>query len=66
MARGNDAEGRVMDYAFAYLEDTEAGFIPPAPEPEPVAAAPQVPPPCWDLRPVDPLKCAAATKALCG
>jgi hypothetical protein len=57
--------GEVMDYAFAYLEDTEAGLAP-APEPEPVAAAPQVPPPVWDSRPVDPLKCAAATKALCG
>jgi hypothetical protein len=54
-----------MDYAFAYLEDTEAGLAP-APETEPVAAAPQVPPPVWDSRPVDPLKCAAATKALCG
>jgi hypothetical protein len=57
-----------MDYAFAYLEDTEAGLAP-APEPAPqpaVAAAPQVPPPVWDSRPVDPLKCAAATKALCG
>jgi hypothetical protein len=54
-----------MDYAFAYLEDTEAGFIPPAPEPEPVAAAPQVPPEVWNSRAIDPLKCAAATKAMC-
>jgi hypothetical protein len=53
-----------MDYAFAYLEDTEAGFIPP-PEPEPVAAAPQVPPEVRNTRAIDPLKCAAATKALC-
>jgi hypothetical protein len=62
-----------MDYAFAYLAadgetvgDGEWHECSAAPEPEPVAAAPQVPPPVWDSRPVDPLKCAAATKALCG
>jgi hypothetical protein len=55
-----------MDYAFAYLEDTEAGFIPPAPEPEPVAAAPQVPPPVWDSRPISGQRCWDATKAMCG
>jgi hypothetical protein len=54
-----------MDYAFAYLEGTEAdcSFAPPAPEPEP---GPEVPPPVWDSRPILWQRCWDATKALCG
>jgi hypothetical protein len=27
---------------------------------------PEIPPPIWDSRPIDPERCVAATKALCG
>jgi hypothetical protein len=56
-----------MDYAFAYLEGTEAdcSFAPPAPEPEPVAAPPQVPPEVWQTRPVDPRRAWEAVRAMC-
>jgi hypothetical protein len=48
-----------MDYAFAYMtEDPEP------PKPKPVAP-PAVPPEVWNQAPIDPEKCAAATKALC-
>jgi hypothetical protein len=57
--------GAVMDYAFAYLEGTEAdcGFVPPEPEPEP---GPQVPPEVWQTKPVDPRRAWEAVRAMCG
>lgn len=33
---------------------------------EAVLAPPEIPPPCWDSRAIDPEACAAATRALCG
>jgi hypothetical protein len=27
---------------------------------------PEIPPPCWDERPISPEACRAATKAMCG
>jgi hypothetical protein len=33
---------------------------------EPARPIPEVPPPVWDSRPIDPGRCVAATKALCG
>ena len=44
---------------FVYIGDDE----PPGVE---VVELPEIPPPVWDERRIDPAACVAATKALCG
>lgn len=50
-----DEDRADCDAALALVERLEAAKPPP-----------EVPPPCWDNRPICPLACADATRALCG
>lgn len=45
-----------MDLSFVTIEDAEE-------EPEP---GPEVPPPCWDERPIDGAKAMEAVRLACG
>jgi hypothetical protein len=46
--------------------DEESAVHPELIAPEPAAAAPAVPPEVHNTRPIDPERCHAATRALCG